>query len=403
MLGNRHMLINKSKISSGNEAEGSENLRVLVVDLSLRYGGASTRAISIAKYFSSTGGKLAVIENSAVMKVALEQQIPIQIVGKRRTDPLIPFRIARIIQNEKIQVVDTQNIQSKFWVSLAVLFSKIAFVSTLNSLYNQEFGESWKSKVYYWIDRLTNIKVDKYVVVSNVIEKSLIETKIDPEKIHLIRNAVSLQNPKTDFDRSKVRKRFNIPESAITFTLLGRMVWAKGIDDFILAFSSVYKDNRNTCAVIIGDGELRTEIEKQVIELGLQNQIYLLGYQPSAQVMDILRSTDVFVMPSRSEGIPFALLEAAAIGIPIIATYCGGIPEVVTNEENALLVPIGDVEALSKAMMLLCSNKQLADKLGSVARERIARDYSLNTQMERLKEVYLQAYRNRFGFDDYPL
>src|SRR5688572_5815574 len=106
------MLMGNSKISPTDNSEGySEIPRVLIVDLSIRYGGASTRAISIAKYFSSYGGMIAVIENSPVMKIALEQKIPVRVVGKKRTDLLIPFRVAKIIKDDGIQVVDTQNIQ----------------------------------------------------------------------------------------------------------------------------------------------------------------------------------------------------------------------------------------------------------------------------------------------------
>jgi glycosyltransferase involved in cell wall biosynthesis len=386
-----------SNTSSMNHSEGySEKLRVLIVDLSIRYGGASTRAISIAKNFSSYGGMIAVIENSPVMKIALEQKIPVRVVGKKRTDLLIPFRIAKIIKEEGIQVVDTQNIQSKFWVSIAVLFSKVAFVSTLNSLYSQEFGTSWKSKVYHWIDRLTNVKTDRYVAVSNAIEKSLLDDRLPREKISLIRNAVSLPSKSSDFDIAKTRKQFGIPENAFVFTLLGRMVWAKGIDDFISAFSIVAEKYKPARAVIVGDGELRDEIVMQIKKSGLQEHVYLLGYQSHQKVLEILMSSNVFVMPSRSEGIPYALLEAAALGMPIIATHCGGIPEVVTDDESAILVPIGDVKALSKVMASLSGDQSLANRLGKAAQNKIANEYALDKQMEIMEDIYWQTYKSRF-------
>lgn len=374
----------------------SEKPRVLIVDLSIRYGGASTRAISIAKYFSSFGGMLAVIENSPVMKIAQEQGIPVRVVGKKRTELLIPFRIAKIIREENIQVVDTQNIQSKFWVSIAVLFSKVAFISTLNSLYSQEFGTSWKSKAYHWIDRLTNLKTDRYIAVSNAIEKSLLEDGILREKISLIRNAVALPATQPDFDIAKTRAQFGIPKNAFVFTLLGRMVWAKGIDDFISAFSIVAREHNNVRAVIVGDGELRSKIAAQINELSLHEHIYLIGYQSQPKVLEILMSSNVFVMPSRSEGIPFALLEAAALGMPIVATHCGGIPEVLTDGKNALLVPIGDVEVLSKAMALLYTNQSLANRLGKSARDKIAHHYSLDKQMELMKDIYVRTNKSKF-------
>jgi hypothetical protein len=121
--------------------ETTEGLRVLVVDLSIRYGGASTRAIAIAESLLSWGGMIAGIENSPVLRIAREKGIPVRVIGKRRTDPLIPLRLAKVIREDGIQVVDTQNIQSKFWVSLAAFLVDVVFVSTLNSFYRYEHGE----------------------------------------------------------------------------------------------------------------------------------------------------------------------------------------------------------------------------------------------------------------------
>jgi glycosyltransferase involved in cell wall biosynthesis len=365
--------------------------RVLVVDLSIRYGGASTRALSIAKYFLPGGSMIAGIENSPVIRIAREQGIPVKIVGKSRTDPRIPFRLAQAIHQEGIQVVDTQNIQSKFWVSLTALLADFVFVSTLNSFYIEEFGSSWKSRIYHFIDLVTNWKTDKFMAVSEKIRDGLLDDGIPPGKVVLIRNAIEVPDEHVGFDASSLRKRFGIPNNALLCVLVGRLVWAKGFDDFISAFSILVGRFENIKAVIVGDGGLRNDIDGQIDKLGLKNFVLLLGHQERSVVLQILKSADMFVMPSRSEGIPYALLEAAALGLPIVATNCGGIPEVVTDGKSALLVPVGDVSSLANAIISLGSDSALARNLGDSARKNIIQNYSLDAQMGLTEKVYLQC------------
>lgn len=369
--------------------------RVLVVDLSIRYGGASTRALLIAKHFLPGGGMLAGIEGSPVVRIAREQGIPVKIVGKKRSDPWIAIRLAWVIRSEGIQVVDTQNIQSKFWTSIASLLVEFTFVSTLNSSYGTEFGKSLKGRIYHLLDLMTNWKTDRFVAVSQLIQNDLVEDGVLSDKITVVRNAVEIPERDGNLNVIGIKSQFGLTDNGILCVLLGRLVWAKGFDDFISAFSAVIRRFRNIKAIIIGDGELRGEITSQIDRLGLTADILLLGHQERSRVMQLLKAGDIFVMPSRSEGIPYALLEAAALGKPIVATDCGGIPEVVENDRSALLVPVGDIESLGNAILLLCENSSYANKLGGAARNKIEEEYSLENQMELLRETYLQALRDK--------
>ncbi len=369
--------------------------RVLVVDLSIRYGGASTRALLIAKHFLPGGGGLAGIEGSPVVRIAREQGVPVKIVGKKRSDPWIALRLARVIRSEGIQVVDTQNIQSKFWTSIAAVLVGFTFVSTLNSSYGTEFGKSLKGRFYHLLDLMTNWKTDRFVAVSELIKKDLVEDGVLPDKITIVRNAVEIPKWDENLDTIGIKSQFGLTNNGILCVLLGRLVWAKGYDDFISAFYTVIRRFNNTKAIIIGDGELRNEITSQIDRLGLTADILILGHQERSRAMQLLKAGDVFVMPSRSEGIPYALLEAAAIGKPIVATNCGGIPEVVENDRSALLVPVDDVESLGNAILLLCENRSYANKLGSAAQKKIAEEYSLERQMELLSETYFQTLRDK--------
>ncbi len=369
--------------------------KALIVDLSIRYGGASTRAISIAQALAPWGCMIAGIHDSPVIRMAREKGIAIRILGKRRTDPLIPFRLAGVIRKDGIQVVDTQNIQSKVWTSLAALLVNVAFVSTLNSFYKLEHGRSWKSWFYSILDLSTNWKTDRFIAVSDAIRKGLIEDGVAPETIDLIRNAVPVAANSTELDAARVREQVGIPDEALLCILVGRLVWAKGFDDFIAAFSGVVKRVENVMAVIVGEGNLRKELEDQVKKLDLENNVLFLGHRDRSMVMRLLSASNIYIMSSRSEGIPYALLEAAAFGLPIVSTDCGGVPEVLEHGESALLVPVGDIAALTDAIVALCRDRSVARALGEKARRKIQRDYSLELQMSMTKKAYLRAISDK--------
>jgi glycosyltransferase involved in cell wall biosynthesis len=329
--------------------------------------------------------------------MAKEYKIPVLIVGKSRVDPFIPLRLAKHIRQGNYHLIDTQNIQSKLWGSVAALLSNIALVSTLNSLYLSEHGGNLKGRIYTALDFLTNWKTDHYVAVSETIKDALLMAGVSEAKVDVIHNAIEIDKRYN----AEAKKRFRddleilIEQDSVLCVAVGRLVWAKGFDDMIIAFKSVVKKVHNAYLLIIGGGELFSILQSQIDEAGLHDRVFLLGYKDREWVLDALRSSDVFVMSSRSEGVPFALLEAAAMGLPIVATRCGGIPEVVSNNVEALLVPVGDFSALSEAIVKLCSNYEFAENLGKKAQSKIAKEYSLPVQLRAVERSYVQALEHR--------
>ena len=133
------------------------------------------------------------------------------------------------------------------------------------------------------------------------------------------------------------------------------------------------------------------DLSSQIEAAGLKDRVILTGYQDRSNVMTILKSSDIFAMPSRYEGTPIALLEAAALGLPILAAASGGIPELVTDQEHALLVQPNDPTALATGLLKLCSEHEYARKLGNNAQQRIRTTFDLNTQIQNTFLAYQKA------------
>jgi glycosyltransferase involved in cell wall biosynthesis len=148
-------------------------------------------------------------------------------------------------------------------------------------------------------------------------------------------------------------------------------------------------------SVILGDGVLFEKLTEQIRQNNLIDRVRLLGYCNHDMVVDVLRAGDIFVMPSRSEGVPYALLEAGALGMPILATRCGGIPDVLVDGVEALLVSVGDVPALASGLVRLATNEKALSWLGNNAKSKIEREFSLSAQIRDTRNSYLKAFAHK--------
>jgi glycosyltransferase involved in cell wall biosynthesis len=379
------------KISSNPDLD----LKVLIVDLSRRYGGSSSRVLSLLQHVKQNQIALAGLHNSPILKAAEHIGVTIYDLGSNKVDPRILFRLTRIIRQDGFHVVDTHNIQAKFWSSIATSITRVAFVSTLHSWYSQEHGRgSFRGWFYTSLELLTNRHLNGYITVSQNDREKLIQSGFPQSKIELIYNAVSI-DPKsvTELSESEL-VQLNIPENAVICTAVGRLEPVKGYGILLKAIKGVLKNFPDVYCLIVGDGNLKKDLKKQIIDLKLQNRVHLLGYQNHNKVMSILRSSDIFVMPSLYEGTPISLLEAAALGKAIVASRVGGIPELINDGEQAILFSPGDHQALVEAITQFVSDKKKTREFGKQAQIRIRNRFRLDTMVQATKHAYNRAWKD---------
>lgn len=162
---------------------------------------------------------------------------------------------------------------------------------------------------------------------------------------------------------------------------MGRLVSKKGFVYLLRSAPLVLKHFPNTRFVIVGEGDLRTELEAFAKKLGIQEYVSFVGYIPWDQTPAYLKAADVFVVPSirdeagNVDGLPNVLLEAMAAGCAVVASHIAGIPEVIRDGENGLLVPPGDEIALAEKICLLLSDEKLRKRLGEAAQKTVATHY----------------------------
>ncbi|MBC7925759.1 MAG: glycosyltransferase family 4 protein [Bryobacteraceae bacterium] len=187
-----------------------------------------------------------------------------------------------------------------------------------------------------------------------------------------------------EFRPAPAARRNAIP----TMVCVGRLVPAKGQHSLLEAASQLASAGRNFRLVLVGDGPDRESLRNTVERLGLAGNVVFTGALNRDRIREQLLDADVFALASFSEGIPVALMEAMAMGIPCCSTFVAGIPELIRNGIDGILVPPADTKALASALGLLLGDPNLRDRMGASARSRIAAEYNLEVNIPRLAAIF---------------
>lgn len=176
---------------------------------------------------------------------------------------------------------------------------------------------------------------------------------------------------------------------------VGRLVWIKGYDYLLTALSQLKQAGIAFRAQIIGDGPLHASLRYSIEDLNLKPEVELLGSLPSAEVLQRLRSADLFVLSSHAEGISNSALEAMAVGLPVVTTNAGGMAEAVRDGVDGYVVPVRDIPAMADRLKKLLTDSAQRERMGRSARTRAEAEFSLSRQAEVFEQMYQTVISNR--------
>jgi glycosyltransferase involved in cell wall biosynthesis len=187
-------------------------------------------------------------------------------------------------------------------------------------------------------------------------------------------------------DRAAVRADLGLEPDQVAVAMVARIDGKKGHDTLVRALARPPKGAR-IVALVAGEGDAAPAIRELAAELGLgPERLRMLGLR--RDVPDLLHASDIFVLPSLYEGLPLSILEAMSQGLPVVATPVGGIPEVVTQGREGILVPKEDPAALAAAVQRLAGDADLRARLGSAGRQRALSEFSFETMLDRYDRLY---------------
>lgn len=243
---------------------------------------------------------------------------------------------------------------------------------------------------------------DRVIAVSGHIASILEREGIPPSMIELIYNGVNLErfNPQ-DYDIARLKSRYGLEERLVC-VVVARLEPVKGHRFLLEAWAKLQMDSAarsmdasgpetgslrsRTHLVLVGDGSLRADLEQQVQETGLQESVTFTG--ALNEVRPWLALADIIALPSLTEGLPIALIEAMAMQNACVASDAGGIPEVIQDEKNGLLVPAADPPALAGALQRLVESAELRQRLGQAARQTVEERFDIRKLAEQCGRLY---------------
>jgi glycosyltransferase involved in cell wall biosynthesis len=264
----------------------------------------------------------------------------------------------------------------------------IPFVMTRPVMLEDEIGLSrWRGTVHEWVDSQTRKRATRIVAICKAGRAHLEEVaRVNPGKIRLVYNGVDLSRFAIPFTKKDPGK---CAEGPFTVGMVAQLTSVKGWPDFIAVIGLLQLYHSGTRALIVGDGPLRSILEKMVQEKGLSGIIRFVGHQED--VPRWLREMNLFLFTSHLEGLSVAILEALGCGLPIVATDTGGIHEQVVDGMNGYILPVGDIDGLAnRCAQLLSSPESMAD-FGRASRERAERFFSDDAMVHGYAECYREV------------
>ena len=235
-------------------------------------------------------------------------------------------------------------------------------------------------------------QVDGVIAASEAIGAMLAQDGIPRDRIHTVHEGIDVDRV-ASIAPANVRAEFWMPTQVPVVGAIGALVPHKGHRYLIDAVPTVMREFPDVRLVIMGEGELRPTLERQIRDLHLEKHVILTGFR--TDVLSVLKGFDVFVMSSVTEGLGTSLLDAMAAARPVVATTAGGIPEVVVDGETGLLVPPRDARRLAEAIIALLGNPAECERMGRAGLARVQERFSAARMVAGTLAVYERLLAER--------
>jgi glycosyltransferase involved in cell wall biosynthesis len=354
-------------------------------------GGADSQLLSAAQEMRTRGHEVCIVSLTPLGPMGLQARglgISTESLEMPRgyPDPRGMLRLVRLVKAWRPDVIHSHMVHANLMARLLRLFVRVpALVSTIHNVYE---GGRLRMAGY----RLTNSLVDHMTIVSEAAADRFVGEGIVPrELLRVVPNGVDTDQFRNlpAGTRESLRKSFGV-EREFVWLAVGRFELAKDYPNMLRAFAKVREPHPGAVLLLVGRGSLQAETETLTRELGLDGAVRFLGVR--SDVPEVMSMADGYVMSSAWEGMPMVLLEAAAAGLPIVATTVGGNCEVVVDQESGFLVPPRDPEALGSAMVRLSGLPEGQRRsMGDRGREHIRTHYGLGRVAERWEELYREV------------
>lgn len=367
--------------------------KVLHLIPSFHQGGSEWQAVQLINALGADGRyevRLACLEKAGVLLDRLNG-FAVGDIGEFRLNSFHDMnmvrqltRFAQCLRNERIDILQTHDFYSNIFGMFAARFAR----TPARIAAKRETGMRTSRQLF--IERRAFAAADAIIANSVGVKEFLVSTGVKGEKIEVVHNGLDESRfVASGSDRASVLEELGItaaPSNRLVTIVANLRDEVKDHEMFIRAAARVAGRNDNARFVVAGEGERLKIVEQLSVDLGIESRLIFVGR--CGRVPDLLSVSDVCVLTSRSEGFSNSIVEYMAAGKPVVATDVGGASEAVVHGETGFLVGSGDDESLADRLSTLLDDAGLAEKMGRLGKDRVAKMFTVRTQVERTVALY---------------
>ena len=291
-------------------------------------------------------------------------------------------RLLRLCRKHKVAIWHAHDYKSNLLGLILRRFWTMRLVTTVHGWVHHTI----RTPLYYAIDRFCLPRYDRVIAVSDDLRQRCLECGVQPSHCLLVENAIDTEEFRRNAGVTQAKNELGLRETSFLIGAVGRLSPEKGFDVLLRALSDIRQRGTNAAVLLVGEGEQQRALEDLAIHLGCREQLHLTGFQ--SDVRPWYQAMDVFALSSLREGLPNVILEAMALETPVVASRIAGVPKVIEDGINGLLVNPGSSEELTVALTRLIEDDRLRQRLGEAARQTIETRYSFRQRMTRIAAIY---------------
>lgn len=362
-------------------------MRIAQIIDGLYVGGAEKLLVSFSEEAPNFGMTTTVIPLRIYPETPFLEQLQnigtpvIEFRGRNLVDP---FRFMRLVNYLRLEKFDVVHLHLTYAIILGSVAAKLARIPVVASVHNTQ-PDKWAGLEIFALRHW----VDVVLAVGNEVAKAY-QPKLGPQRIKTVLNSVNRPAAISADERLSLRLELGASQNEILILAVGRLFPQKGYDDLICAMSILKQRSIPARLAIAGIGELHDSLIDRIKEFGLQQNVSLLGSRKD--VPKLLAASDIFANSSHWEGLPIAVLEAMAAGLPVVATSVGDVSYLI-NDQTGILVQPQATDQLAEALIRLCKDSQLRAELGRNAHEYVRQHHSSDIWVKQLFQIYRQVMR----------
>lgn len=370
-------------------------INLLFVITKLELGGAQTQLLSLIRQLDRKRFRLFLYTGIDGILLAEAESIQGLTIKTSRylKRPLSPLKdllalaeAYSFIKKNNIALVHTHSSKAGVIGRLAArLAGAPCIVHTVHGWSFNDYQPAWQRKLFVWLERLCGSFTDTLVVVSDFDRRKGLAQRIAREAAYALLR-YGIPSGITASTRERIRKEFKVQPDGLLVGTVACLKPQKSPQDFIRLAHAVTIVRPHVIFVLVGDGELRQEVEGLVSAFGLQEKVILTGWR--RDVAAILPGLDVFVLTSLWEGLPIAVMEALRASLPVVVTDTGGVGEIISDGKNGFLARRGDVASVLAKLLRLLDDRELRERLGRAAGKSLGSDFGTEAMAAGHERMY---------------